>query len=89
MVGVMSMAVPTAITSSMMAIISRMGLSMKGFSSETSCLGMSATVMSHALTMAAATRNMITAVVLAALTNTAVSWRQCSSRYTTVATKSA
>ncbi|MCY1380390.1 hypothetical protein D9M69_682070 [compost metagenome] len=76
----MSIAVPTAITSSMMAIISRMGLSMKGRSSSTSCRGMSATVISHALTIAAATRNMITAVVLAALTNTAVSWRQCSSR---------
>ncbi|MNW15915.1 hypothetical protein D3C71_2145750 [compost metagenome] len=53
---------------------------MNGFSSATNCRGMSATVISQALTMAAATRNMITAVVLAAFTNTAVSWRQCSSR---------
>ena len=80
MVGVMSMAVPTAITSSMMAIMSSIGCSMSGRSSSISCLGMSATVISQALTMAAATRNMITAVVLAAFTNTAWSWRQCSSR---------
>ncbi len=80
MVGVMSMAVPTAITSSMMAIINSVGWSMKGRSSSTSWRGISATVISQALTMAAATRNMITAVVLAALTNTAVNWRQCSSR---------
>ena len=43
-------------------------------------LGRSATVISQALTIAAATRNMITAVVLAALTNTSVSWCHFSSR---------
>ena len=69
-VGVMSIAVPTAMTSSMMAISSSVWLPMKGSSSEIICAGMSATVISQAETMAAATRNMITAVVLAALTNT-------------------
>src|SRR5690606_27313519 len=39
--------------------------------------------------MTAATRNMMMAVVLAAFTNPADNWRQCNSRYTTVATKSA
>lgn len=76
----MSMAVPTAITNSMMAIISKVGWSMNGCNSPTSCLGMSATVINQALTMAAATRNMMMAVVLAALMNTSVNWRQCSSR---------
>ena len=70
MVGVMSMAVPTAMTSSMMATSSRVGLSMKGWSRPIIWLGMSATVMSQAETMAAATRNMMTAVVREAATKT-------------------
>ena len=70
MVGVMSIAVPTAITSTMMAMSSSVGLSMKGCSIATISAGICATVISQAETMAAATRNMITAVVLAALTKT-------------------
>jgi hypothetical protein len=68
MVGVMSIAVPTTITSSMIAIISRIWLPMKGCSRPTTFEGRSATVMSHALTMAAAIRNITMALVLAALT---------------------
>ena len=44
---------------------------MNGSSSPTTLLGRSATVISHADTSAAATRNITTAVVLAAVTNTA------------------
>src|SRR5690349_4179516 len=62
---------------------------MKGFSISTVCAGMSATVMSQADTIAAAVRNMITAVVLAALTNTPRSCCNESSRYTKVDTSSA
>src|SRR6185295_4797032 len=47
MVGVMSIAVPTAITSTMIAISSSVGLPMNGSSSEIICAGMLATVMSH------------------------------------------
>src|SRR4030095_6044041 len=67
MVGVMSIAVPTIITSTMIAISSSVWLPMKGCSSAIILLGRSATVISQAETIAAATRNMITAVVLAAV----------------------
>ena len=67
----MSIAVPTTMHSTMIAISSSVGLPMNGSSSPITLLGRSATVISQALTMAAATRNMITAVVLAAVTNTA------------------
>jgi len=70
MVGVMSIAVPTTITSTMMAVISRILLPMKGSSRPTTLEGRSATVMSQALTMAAAIRNITMALVLAAPTNT-------------------
>ncbi len=70
MVGVMSMAVPTTITSTMMASISRILLSITGWSSAMTLEGRSATVMSQALTMAAAMRNITTALVLAAPTKT-------------------
>src|SRR4051812_49240966 len=89
MVGVMSIAVPTTITSTMMATISSVLLSITGRRSSTTLLGMSATVMSQAETIAAATRNMITAVVLAAATNTPYSCENFSSRYTTDDTKRA
>ena len=79
-VGVMSIAVPTAMTSSMIAISSSVGLSMKGCSRPTSSAGICATVISQAETIAAATRNMITAVVLAAATKTSYSWCSFSSR---------
>src|SRR5207244_13360877 len=61
-VGVMSIAVPTAITSTMIAIISSVWLPMKGWSSAIICCGIWATVMSQDETSAAATRNMMTAV---------------------------
>ena len=70
MVGVMSIAVPTTITSSMIITISSMGLPIKGSSSVTTLPGRSATVMSQADTSAAATRNITTPVVRAAETNT-------------------
>ena len=47
-VGVMSIAVPTIITSTMMATISRIGLPRKGCSRPTTLPGRSATVISHA-----------------------------------------
>ena len=80
MVGVMSMAVPTAITSTMMAAISNILLSMKGCSSPTTLDGRSATVMSQALTMAAAIRNITMALVLAAATKMPYRSRQLISR---------
>ena len=67
----MSSAVPTITTSTMMAAISRILLPMNGSSSAVTLPGRSATVMSQADTSAAATRNMTTAVVRAAVTNTA------------------
>jgi hypothetical protein len=63
MVGVMSMAVPTMTTSSMIMSIISIWLSMKGLSSLMTSPGMSAMAMSQAETSAAATRNMTTAVV--------------------------
>ena len=54
----------------MMAIISSVGLDSSGSSSDTTWPGMLATVMSHALTAAAATSSITTAVVRAAATNT-------------------
>ncbi|MNI60443.1 hypothetical protein D3C73_1156590 [compost metagenome] len=80
MVGVMSMAVPTTMTSTMMAAISRILLSMNGCSISTMLAGSSATVISQALTMAAAIRNMTIALVFAAPTNTAYNWLSFSSR---------
>src|SRR5947207_15270724 len=65
-VGVMSIAVPTIITSTMIITISMMGLPRNGSSMPTTLPGRSATVMSHAETMAAATRNITIAVVVAA-----------------------
>ncbi|MNC82790.1 hypothetical protein D3C75_1364430 [compost metagenome] len=65
------MAVPTTITSTMIAAISRILLPMNGCSMSTTLDGRSATVINHALTMAAAIRNMTMALVLAADTNTA------------------
>ena len=57
----MSMAVPTIITSTMIITISMMGLLRNGSSMPTTLPGKSATVMSQAETMAAATRNITTA----------------------------
>ncbi len=71
MVGVMSIAVPTTTTRNMIANMRMILLPMNGCSSSTILPGRSATVISHADTSAAATRNITTAVVLAALTNTA------------------
>ena len=84
MVGVMSMAVPTTITSSMMANIKSRGLSSSGCSSLMTSAGSCATVISQADTMAAATRNMITAVVLEAAKNKPYKSLNLSSRYTSV-----
>src|SRR5712691_11646500 len=88
-VGVMSIAVPTAITSTMIAIISSVWLPMKGWSSAIICWGIWATVMSQDETSAAATRNMMTAVIFAALTNTLKICDSFISRDATVATNSA
>ena len=88
-VGVMSIAVPTAITSTMMAISSSVWLPMNGCSSAIALLGMSATVISHADTIAPATRNITIAVVVAELTKTAYTSRGFSSLETKTATKSA
>ena len=65
-VGVKSSAVPTTITSAIMMTISSILLPMKGSIILATSVGMLATVISQALTMAAATRNMTTAVVLPA-----------------------
>ena len=70
MVGVMSMAVPTTTTSTMIAISSRVWLSISGSSSSVTWPGRSAMVISQAETSEAATRNITTAVTLAAVRNT-------------------
>ncbi|MOA67391.1 hypothetical protein D3C78_1945450 [compost metagenome] len=57
----------------MMAISSSVGLSSRGSSRPMIWSGISATVINQADTMEAATRNMITDVILAAVTNTAYS----------------
>ena len=80
MVGVMSSAVPTIMTSTMIATISRVWLPSNGCSSATIWPEMSATVISQADTSAAATRNITTAVVCAAETNSAVQLRRASAR---------
>ncbi|MNY60072.1 hypothetical protein D3C86_1965810 [compost metagenome] len=66
MVGAMSITVPTSTISSMITSSSRVGLSMNGSSSSLSWPGRSAMLTSQAETMAAATRNITTDVVLAA-----------------------
>ena len=66
----MSVAVPTTTTSSMIAISSRVGVSISGSSSSVTWPGRSATVISQAETREAATRNMTTAVTLAEVRNT-------------------
>lgn len=75
MVG-MSIAVPTIITSRMMAISGSVWLPMKGSSMPMILLGRSATVMSQADTMAAATRKTSTALVRAAAWKMSASWRE-------------
>ena len=80
MVGVMSMAVPTSMVSTMIAISNSVGRSSSGCSSDTSCAGRLATVIIQADTIAAATRNMITAVVCAAARNRPKSCETFSSR---------
>jgi hypothetical protein len=69
MVGVMSKAVPTMMVMIMMVSINKRGLSSKGCSKEISCAGKLATVINQAETMAAATKNITMALVLAAATN--------------------
>ena len=80
MVGVMSIAVPTIMHSSMMAAINNVGLPNKGSSKLTTCAGKLATVINQADTIAAATKNMITDVVLAAMRNTSNNCDHVSSR---------
>src|SRR5437879_11212295 len=80
MVGVMSIAVPTAITSTMIAIISSIWLPTKGPSSAIICQGIWATVTSQDETNAAATRNMMMDVILAEITNTTKPCEDFSSR---------
>ena len=63
MVGVMSIAVPTTMVTTIIANTSSLGLSSSGSSRSTSSAGRLATVIIQAETMAAATRNMTTAVV--------------------------
>ena len=84
MVGVMSMAVPTTITSTIMVAINSLGLSNSGSSKPTTMAGNWATVMSHDDTMAAATKNITTAVVWAADKNKPYKWLTFSSPYTRV-----
>ena len=79
MVGVMSSAVPTTIVNSMIASINNLGLSNKGCSNSTTCAGKLATVISQADTMAAATRNITTAQVMDADTNSGTSFLKFSS----------
>ena len=69
-VGVMSSAVPTITTRTMIANISSVLLPMKGFSRSTTWLAISDTVISQDDTSAAATRNITTLVVSAAETKT-------------------
>src|SRR4051794_18331973 len=69
-VGVMSSAVPTITTTTMMANINNVLLPMKGFSKSTTWAEISDTVISQDDTRAAATRNMTMLVVNAAETNT-------------------
>ncbi len=65
-VGVKSSAVPTITTMTIITAISRILLSMKGLSMFATSVGMLATVISQALTIAAATRNITIEVVLPA-----------------------
>jgi len=79
-VGVKSSAVPITTTSTIMMNMSSVLLSRNGSSSLTTSPGMLATVISHALTMAAATRNITTAVVLPAARMSPYNSRSFSSR---------
>ena len=65
-VGVKSSAVPTITIRTIMTNINRILLSMKGDNILATSVGILATVINQALTMAAATRNITTAVVLPA-----------------------
>ena len=78
--GVKSSAVPTSTISTMITNISRILLPMKGDSKLVTSVGMLATVMSQALTMAADTRNITTAVVLPADSTSSYSAAHLSSR---------
>src|SRR5205085_9386839 len=69
-VGVISSAVPTITTTTMIANINSVLLPMKGLSKSTTCAEISETVISQDDTNAAATRNMTMLVVTAAETNT-------------------
>ena len=69
MVGVMSSAVPTTIVMIMMVIINKRGLSKRGCNKAINWAGRLATVINQAETMAAATKNITMALVLAAATN--------------------
>ena len=81
MVGVMSIAVPTIITSTMIATISSVGsVHEAAAAGRPPAPGCSATVISQALTTAAAIRNITTALVWAAPTNTPYSCVSFSSR---------
>src|SRR3954471_9779 len=80
MVGVMSSAVPTITTTTMIANISSVLLPMKGCSRLTICADISETVISQDDTSAAATRNITMLVVTAAETKMSYSCENFSSR---------
>ena len=65
-VGVKSSAVPTIRIRNIRTAMSRVWLPIRGWTMSASCCGMFAVVISHAETPAAATRNMMIAVVSAA-----------------------
>ena len=79
-VGVKSSAVPTTTTKIMRTTISNVLLPMSGSIMRATSAGMLATVINHALTMAAATKNMMTEVVLPAAKVRLYNLDHCSSR---------
>ena len=79
-VGVMSSAVPTSMTSTIRMKVSSILLPMNGSTIWASCPGISAAVISQADTPAAETRNMMTAVVSEALRNNPNNWESLISR---------
>ncbi|MNE89083.1 hypothetical protein D3C80_1864640 [compost metagenome] len=81
--GIRSMAVPTASTTSMMVSSRSWGCSTSGSSRSLTIIGSSAMVISQDDTRAAATKNMITALVLPASRNTLNKSLGFNSRYTT------
>src|SRR5882724_3088701 len=85
-VGVISSAVPTITTTTMIANIRTVLLPMKGFSRSTTWFEISDTVISQDDTSAAATRNITMLVVTAAETKTSYNCENSSSRYMQVDT---